>query len=178
MLQFLFKALMAIGALLGGIGLLLPARFEVQRSLEMHGVPEDVYAVVGDLSTWDDWSPFAKKLDPGLMVTLSNDPVGETAFRRWRGPRLGSGELRITRYDEEQGVDFAFQEPQRPASTLSFRARELENKVRMVEVTWTESGYLGWNPVHRWMGLLWLDRHSGRRMENGLTELRRVMKEL
>jgi hypothetical protein len=178
MLQFLLKALLTIVALLGGLGLLMPSHFEVQRSLEMHGVPEDVYAVVGDLATWDDWSPFTNRQDPGLSVTLSDDPMGESAFRRWRGPRLGTGELRITRYDEESGVELSFQEPRRPPSQMTFQARQLENKVRMVEVTWIESGDLGWNPVYRWMGLVWLDEHSGRRMEKGLLELRRVMREL
>jgi hypothetical protein len=178
MLKSLIKPVFFLSALVGGSGMLLPEEFSVERSLEMHGLPEDLYLEVSDLASWQQWSPWSSEVDGGATYTLSNDPEGAGAFLRFKGPKLGRGEFRVLSVDEEAGVEINWIQESNRIARHSFVGTESPGKVRQVLVSWTFSGSLGKNPLLRWQAFLMHERSFGLKMEAALLRLRKRMKEL
>jgi len=104
--------LLMIGFLV--VGFFLPTEYRVSRQIEIDAPPEAVHAYVGDLSRWDEWTPW-KEMDPALKITLGEKTAGVGASQSWTGSD-GPGSLEFKKSSPRDGVEFALylQEGQEP----------------------------------------------------------------
>ena len=145
--------------------------FTVERTATMNASPEAVWAKVGDLTQWNDWSPWFE-MDPDMENTYTGEPgtVGSTSS--WSGNRkVGQGSMTITGTDAPNkiDIDLKFIKP--------FKA---ENDVELLvapsgdgsEVTWRMHG------THNFMTKLMsrfgrtMDKMVGPDFEKGLAKLK------
>jgi hypothetical protein len=86
------------------VGLLLPSEIDVERSVVVNTEPERVHRLVGDLTAWDDWTPF-NEMDETIEVTYGDKTSGVGASQTWTD-KSGGGELTITEWDPEGGIAY------------------------------------------------------------------------
>lgn len=115
--------------------------YEVTRSNQVSGTPEEAYAVAANLHTWPDWTYWSREADPSCVWDWTGPESGEGATMSWKGDAHGEGRVTLTTCVPGQQVsyDLAFineDGSELPsAATMTFKA--LGDKT---EVVWTMSG--------------------------------------
>lgn len=169
MVKFLKWAVIALVVLFGGIfvvGLMLPAAYSVERTVSISAPPEKVHLMVGDLTQWQEWTPWLEA-DPTIETTFGETTSGVGASQTWEG-ESGSGELTFTSSDEQSGVayDMAFDEgTYESVGTIRYTPSS-----EGTTVTWTMEGEMN-GVAARYMGLA-MNSMVGPMFEQGLTKLK------
>lgn len=113
-------------------------KFHVTKTIGIDAPVEKVYQNVSDLSFWKKWSPWLI-LDPKSEFNLSEDHKSYS----WKGPRMGSGEMKVT--DEKAphrvSYDLKFLTPFKSRADVWIN---LETKDGGTEVTWSMDSSLPW----------------------------------
>ena len=68
--KWLAIIVIAFVALFVVIGLLLPSRFNVQRSVVIDAEPAKIHVLVGDLERWAEWEPCSSQPTSSTVATL------------------------------------------------------------------------------------------------------------
>lgn len=153
------------------IGLFLPAKYSVERSIVINAVPDKVHKYVGDLEKWEEWSPW-KEEDPNVVVTFGEKTSGVGASQSWVGDS-GTGALTITESSPDSGIEY----------DLLFDGGTYECKGSMryyrladgdTKVTWSMSGDMGKSLTSGYFALL-MDTMVGSMFEKGLSNLKNTV---
>ncbi len=169
MLRNIVLGLVLLVALFFSVGLVLPDRVHVQRSIKIQAPDAQVFALVNSFRRFDQWSPWADK-DPQMKVQISGPAYGVGAHYEWTGNKaVGSGTQEIVGSTENAQVktrlSFAgFDQP-------SLATFDLEQDGPSTRVTWGLEISLGRNPIGHYFGLL-MDRQIGPDYERGLARLK------
>lgn len=167
--------LAAMIALVVGVGLLLPSKAHVERSITLKATPPTVFTVLNSFSQFQKWSPWAD-LDPNLKVTYSGPAEGVGARMEWTGnSKAGTGSQEIvesTSYSHIKvkldfgmgGGDF----------TATYAIAPQDDGTKL---TWSFDGDYGGSLVGRYFGLL-SERMIGPDYEKGLGRLKAVVEGL
>ena len=171
------KVLIGIGVLVVAfcaIGLLLPSKVHVERSIVIDRPAATVFAVLDDFAQFNSWSPWAA-LDPEARYEYSGPRAGVGAKLAWSGNKaVGSGTMTITADTPDRSIEVALEFSDFGASHSSFTLAPAAAGVR---VTWAYDGELGMNPLMRWMGLT-MDGYAGADYERGLSKMKEVIERL
>lgn len=169
-LRWLFTLIVVVAIIIVGGAMLLPSTVVVSRSIEIAAPPEKVFAIVGDLRRFNEFSPWAD-LDPNTQYAFEGPAQGVGQKMVWTSAsdKVGSGSQTITEY----------QPPARAASDLDFGPMgkanatwELAPSPAGTKVTWrfrTQTDGI----IERWLGLMF-DRWVGSDYEKGLARLKTV----
>lgn len=134
------------------VSFLFPSTIKVSRSIEVNAPMDRVFDQVNDLRNWEKWSPW-KRMDPTMVMTFSNPPVGQNAFYKWESQdkRMGTGTLtlnKVTNMEEiVTGIDFG--DRGRSISTFQF-----SHKKDAILVTWSMDQKVGVMPWSRYFGVI------------------------
>ena len=147
-----------------------PRTYHVQRSVSIAAPAERVFRQVADLRQWKNWAAWhEREADMQMEYSATTTKVGD--WSRWTSATQGSGQMTLTELQPNSHVVYRLEFPEYDmASTGAFEIAEASNGV---DVTWSATGDLGWNPFHRWFGLFF-DRLIGPDFEAGLAKLKRV----
>jgi uncharacterized protein YndB with AHSA1/START domain len=170
-MRFLLRAiavLLALVLLLLAVGLALPSRFRVERSIEIAAPAARVYPLIAAPAAWKQWSVWNQR-DPAMKIEYSGPAAGTGARWRWQSASEGNGEMEFTEAVPEQRVGYRLSFPD--MGMQSAGALTLTPAAAGVKVTWTNEGDMGRNPVNRWFGLF-MDRLVGPDFEGGLANLK------
>ena len=163
--------LLALLVIFMGGAYTLPGEAVVERQITIAAPPEKVFAIVGDLKRFPEFSPWAE-LDPRLQYRFEGPEIGIGQKMSWTSdnPQVGSGSQTVVDYQPNT----------RFATTLDFgdmgdaiayiALKPVDNDT---SVTWGFKSLLR-NPLERWMGLLF-DRWIGADYEKGLAKLKAVV---
>lgn len=144
MKKFLIGALAAFVLLVVGALIYastLPNEWRVEESSVIDAPPSEVYLVVADLKTWNDWSPWGSERDPTLENTYEGPDSGEGAVWKWNGEEMGQGRLEYTVAvpNEKLEYDLEFVDMETTANgTITFE--EVDDGTK---VTWVDTGEMG-----------------------------------
>ena len=170
LLKWLFYLLAAIALIIVGGSFLLPAQAVVARSVDIDAPPEKVFAIVGDLRRFEEFSPWAE-LDPNIKYAFegAESGLGQTMLWTSDHPDVGSGSQKITEYDPptylEMDLDFGMM-------GKSVAAWDLVPSDAGTRATWRFRSDLKGIPA-KWFGLMF-DRWIGADYERGLAKLKSV----
>ena len=154
------------------IGILLPTEYTIARSITIEAAPEQVHALVGDLTRWDEWTPWIEK-DPTIVTILGAKTTGVGASQTWTGEQ-GDGELTFTKSDPATGItyDMTFVVDKRKAPSTAAVTYRVEGDSTLV--SWIMEGDIAEMAppvVSGYMGLL-MDNMISSDFETGLTKLK------
>lgn len=95
MLKKIIGSIIAVLAILVGLGFVLPDKTHVERSILVEAPPEKVFALVSDFHQWNRWSPWAD-LDPATEYQITGAGVGHTMSWTSKDPNVGAGVQTVT----------------------------------------------------------------------------------
>jgi hypothetical protein len=148
---------------------LLPRHPAVVRSAEIAAPVSTVFPLVSDLRRFNEWSPWFDS-DPAAKYTFTGpvDGVGQTMNWSSQKPDVGSGKQTITRIEPDRQVESALDFGRRGTAIVTLTVEPNGNATK---VTWGFSTDTGFNPVMRYMGLMF-DKWVGPDYEKGLVRLK------
>ena len=162
--------LVGLLVLLAGIGLLLPAEFRVERSVQIAAPAERVYALVAAPREWKRWSVWNQR-DPAMQVSYGGAESGAGARWSWQSASEGNGEMEFTAAEPNSQISYKLHFAD--VGMTSTGLLRIEPRANGVRVHWSNEGTMGANPLHRWFAQF-MDRLVGPDFEAGLANLKRV----
>lgn len=170
--------LFALVGVLFGLGFVLPAQVHIERSIAINAPQSQVFALVGDFTQWQSWSPWATK-DPNMTMTISGKGVGQAMQWKSDNPAVGSGSQAIT----------ALNQPNQVTTHLDFGDQGMADATLQLTpqgdgtlVTWTldtnmrEGVPTLAQPLSTYLGFF-MDSMVGQDYEAGLTNLKAVVEQ-
>ncbi len=173
---FFFLGILVLLFLLGS--LLLPNKFEVERSTEIKAPAGQIHEFANDLRSWEQWSAWTKEKDPSLNFSYPVDgrSVGKKAVQQFDGENFGKGSVTIDQSFPLEGVRYTLQ-IQDVGMRMQGRIRyEPQTEGELTKVIWSAKGEFGSNPLMRYMGFF-MDRFVGPDFEEGLKGLKEISEE-
>ncbi len=169
LLKKLFFGLLILLALFLLVGCLLPGSYRLERSVVINAPPIKVFGIVADLKTWEDWTTWNLKMDPGMKRTFEGPTNGIVAGMSWEGSKVGQGEMKLTKITAPKflSYDLSFDH----GKYTSVGEFQFEPAGAGTKATWSDAGNLGDNPISRWAGLF-MDKIIGPDFEKGLAGLK------
>lgn len=153
------------------VGLALPSKWSVSRSVVVEAPPERVFPLVADFKKgWPQWSAFDFE-DPEIQYSFAGPESGVGAKRLWKSRRMGDGVQTIVAADPKKGVEFELVMTENRFTMKGALAFSPEGK--STRVTWTDAGDVGRSVPKRWVALF-MDRLMGGTFEKSLGSLKRV----
>ena len=167
-LKWLFYLIAAIALIVVGGSFLLPAQAVVTRSIEIAAPPDKVFAIVGDLRRFNEFSPWAD-LDPNIKYTFEGPESGVGQKMNWTSDNadVGSGSQTITKSEPPNFVESALDFGMRGKSVVTW---DLVPSTTGTKATWGFKADLDGIPA-KWFGLMF-DRWIGADYEKGLFKLK------
>jgi hypothetical protein len=170
LLKGLLGLLLLLGVLLVAGAMLLPATTHVERTIVIERPQAEVFAVLNSFQRFNQWSPWAE-YDPDAVYTFEGPSHGVGARMSWVGNRsVGSGSQTIRESIPYSHIVVAL-EFNGDASTASYALAPDGEATRL---TWSFESEHGFNPLSRWMGLLF-EKMIGSDYEDGLAKLKSLL---
>ncbi|WP_430972409.1 SRPBCC family protein [Sunxiuqinia rutila] len=170
-LKKFFLGLLILLIAMAIIAFFLPREVHVERTASIQAPAKVVFNQVNNLRSWDKWAVW-NQMDPDMKVDYKNRGIGKGAAYSWESenPNLGAGTMTITESVPYDSI----------ATTMNFMEEGLstgyflfDESGQTTTVTWAFDTDLGYNPIARWMGLLF-DSMIGPDFEQGLQNLKIV----
>lgn len=154
------------------VGLMLPAGFKVERSVEIGAPAARVYGLIADPRAWKRWSIWNQR-DPAMELQYGGPIAGKGATWSWKSRSEGNGSMIFSEAVDDRMIGYRLSFPDHGMESTGLLRIDPAVGGAGVRVTWTNEGQLGMNPVNRWFGLM-MDRMIGPDFEAGLANLKRV----
>jgi uncharacterized protein YndB with AHSA1/START domain len=167
-LKYILIGLVALVVLVLAVGFALPAKYHVERSLEIKAPAERVYGLVSDPKQWATWAVWNKR-DPAMKVAYSGAPSGAGAKWSWESKTEGSGEMEFTRADPPKLIGYKLYFPD--FGTTATGTLVLVPAGEGTRITWSNDGDMGGNPLMHYFALF-MDKMVGPDFEAGLWGLK------
>ncbi|MEZ4448200.1 MAG: SRPBCC family protein [Nannocystaceae bacterium] len=166
-LKRILIGLVALVALLLVVGLFLPSKWRVERTIAIGATPEAIAPLLATPRRWADWAAWNNQMDPTLVTTYGGPETGVGASMTWKGESMGHGTMTITSVAPTViTYDLVLEENQTPAhGTFSL---SVEGDKTMV--TWLDEGDMGMFIPGRYFRPL-LEKMLGEHFELGLKKL-------
>jgi uncharacterized protein YndB with AHSA1/START domain len=169
--KWVLGALVALVVVFVGGAYILPDEAVVQRQTVINAPPEKVWAVVGTMKRFNEYSPWAE-LDPNIKYAFEGPDTGVGQKMSWtsENPNVGSGSQTVLESVENQRLvnELDFGDMGKATASL-----ELAPVNGGTGVTWGFKSTLN-NPMERWFGLMF-DKWIGADYEKGLAKLKAVV---
>ena len=162
--------LVALALLFAAVGLALPSRFSVERSVTIAAPAEKVYPLIAAPAQWQRWSVWNQR-DPKMKIEYAGPAAGTGARWSWRSETEGNGEMEFT--DAVGGRQLTYRLSFPDFGMQSTGQLRIEPEGNGVRVNWSNEGEMGASPVNRWFGIF-MDRLVGPDFEGGLANLKRL----
>lgn len=174
-----FTLAVITGALYGVGRFLLDNSLEVSRSITVERPRVAVFAMVNDLRTMKEWSPYYA-MDPEAEYTFSGDTPGRGQTMRWRSSvrEVGQGRMTIVQSIANREVDGVMQLGER--ASLNTRMILSRTGSSDTAVQWSVSAACQEGAVNvpcRYMNLL-LRTAISKELDNGLARLKSLAEQL
>jgi hypothetical protein len=171
------KVLLVLAVLVAaflGVVATRPDTYHVERSTEVKASPEAVFAFVGDLKTFPQWSPWQKR-DPNVKITISTPSTGVGASYAWEGNKeVGKGRMTIIESTPPVRTKekLEFIEPFPSIAEAGFEVKPAGTGASTV--TWSMDGKN--NLIGKAFSLFMdMDKMIGKDFEDGLASLKKLV---
>ncbi len=168
----IFLSIFVLLLLLIAISFLLPREVSVARSTVIAAPPEAIFPYLDDLKRFNEWSPWAAR-DPDMQQRYEGPDSGVGQKVTWASehPEVGSGSQEITESVANRRLRTALDFGGQGTAVASF---DLQQEGSGTKITWGFTSDLGFNPIARYMGLMF-DRWIGADYEAGLASLKQLV---
>ncbi|MEX2526036.1 MAG: SRPBCC family protein [Gemmatimonadota bacterium] len=159
---------MALLLLMGlGVGLLLPGTWAVERSIVLHGTPQEIYPRLADPAGWPGWTVW-----PESARRIPAPERGVGAGWEWDDGTYGQGEFTLRRLEPPRAVEYTVEvEGGRIRIQGELRLEPLDEGTRLV---WREEGDFGRNPLLGYQALR-MEGDQGLQLQRSLDRLKEAV---
>jgi len=167
------KITIGIGAVVGLlliVGLVLPSKIHVERSITIAAPQGTVFSALNGLREFNKWSPWAK-YDPNMTYTFSGPETGVGARMEWQSKEMGNGSQEIIAVENDQRITVALDFGEMGKATAYYA---LQPAAASTQVTWGFDEDVGMNLLGRYFGLV-MDSMIGKDYEKGLASLKSLL---
>ena len=150
-----------------------PTEMKVERSMTTTASAEELYAIVSDMSRWQEWSPW-QKLDPNMKLETGGAPGEVGAFYSWDGNgNVGAGKTSIVSVKPNSEVELKL-DMYRPFATVNRVFWRIEEAGGQRKFTWAMEGKND-ALMPRIVGLFMdMDKMVGGAFDEGLASLKKI----
>ncbi|GAA0857286.1 SRPBCC family protein [Aliiglaciecola litoralis] len=153
------------------IGLFLPSKYSVERSIVINAPANEIYPQLVDLRKWRQWGVwFERDLQMSITYTGPDNEVGMKSS--WKSDTEGDGEMTITALVPNKQVTYHLYFPAFEMGSTGELV--LQEQASSTTVTWRDSGDVGNNPVNRYFALV-MDSMIGPDFQQGLKNLKNLV---
>lgn len=170
MVRTIIIGLIVIVAAAVGGAFLLPQNVHVERSTVIAASPDQVFAVVNDLTRAKEWGPWYKR-EPNMKLTVDGPPAGVGAKISWESETEGKGSQEIVESTPFSTVKTKLEFEGAGTAYAVFVLTTVEGGTN---VLWSMDTDVGMNPVMRYMGMMF-DTWVGKDYEEGLANLKQLV---
>ena len=131
------------------VSLFFPRKYKVERSVQINKPVHEVFMYMKDFKNWQQWSVWNKDLDSTLFNFYSrpSDTLGSKQY--FNGALLGTGRFKINNYKQDTAVGYNLRmHGSEVEANGVFLFKQINNTTQL---TWIDSGDVGYNPVFRYM---------------------------
>ncbi len=174
-LRYMVMALFAILLVVIIVGLFLPAKVHLERSIEISHDKQTVFKVINSLSNFNKWSPWYE-YDVNASYVISGAKSGVGSKIEWSGnQKVGTGSNEIIKSIQDSSIKtkFFFGKNDSPA----FSIISLKQKGNITTATWAFENDFGYNVFYRYFGLV-LEDMIAPDYERGLKKLKEHVESL
>lgn len=86
------------------VGLIIPNKVDVRRSITINAPVETIHQYTNDLKMWPKWSPWVAQ-DPSIKTTFGDITEGKGASQTWTGAG-GNGEINFIQSSLDSGIQY------------------------------------------------------------------------
>ncbi len=168
--RLLFRVLLILLILLVVIGLMLPSKALVERSIEIDAPPQTVFAQINSLRNFHAWSPWTA-MDPNTSYSFEGAETGVGARMLWSSTQaeVGGGSMEIVRSEPPLEVEARLNFGGKGQGIATFLLAPQVNG--HTTVTWRFETDFGWDLFGRYLGLMF-DGMIGTTYARGLRTLK------
>ncbi len=159
-------SLLALVAVMIGVGLFLPTTYAVSRSATISAPAPVLYAHVSDLEKYERWQPWRGD-DPEMITTFGLITQGAGASYQWQSESHGAGTLTVVEATPTSRVVFDMDFDGHGSAAVTFR---FVDQGDATEVTWSMTGDMQ-IPVFGGYFAAMMDGVVGPTYERGLSAL-------
>ncbi|MBI2719231.1 MAG: SRPBCC family protein [Rhizobiales bacterium] len=161
-------AVVVVVVFVGG-AYLLPGEAVVDRNVVVAAPPAKIFAIVGHLRRFNEWSPWAD-IDPATQYVWSGPDSGPGQVMTWvaQNAIVGSGKQTVVAVIENPSIATEIEFGPMGTAGATLKLTPVDDKT--TGVTWSFSSPLG-NIFDRWAGLM-IGRAVGADFEKGLAKLK------
>lgn len=173
-LKYIGIGILVLVLLIAIIGLFLPSKVHVERSITVNTAPDIPFNLINDLSKFNDWSPWYN-IDTNTVYTNSELKTGVGAWISWKSdnPDVGNGKLSITESKPNELIVTKLEFEGWDPSGASYLFTTENNTTK---ITWTMDSDMGYNVIGRWFGLF-MDDMIGKDYDKGLAAIKKICEE-
>ncbi len=150
------------------VGLILPSKAHVERSLTINAPQEVLFEQVNNLHNWEEWSPW-HRLDPAMKLEYSGPLSGTGASYSWNSTNknVGDGKLTILYSHPYDSISVEMDFMKQGISNGYYLFQKTDSGTH---VTWGFDADMGKNPFLKYFGLM-MNKYVGGDYEKGLKNL-------
>jgi uncharacterized protein YndB with AHSA1/START domain len=152
------------------VGVFLPKHFYVERKLIIDAPAPQVFQHIIDLREWKKWGIWFKR-DPNMQVTYSGPDSAVGMKSSWISAQEGSGEMTILDITPDSKMVYSLYFPDFDMGSKGDLM--VVAKGQQTEVSWSNYGDLGSNPVNGYFAMM-MDGMIGPDFEAGLANLKEL----
>ena len=166
----LFYGLLGTLILLALVGVFLPDRAHVERSISIQAPAAAVFKHINGMKAFHQWSPWTA-LDPDTHYEFTGPDTGIGSKMLWSSgsEQVGRGSQVITAMGNNRSVATQLEFGEQAGGNAAFQL--LEKTAGTTQVTWSFDTEFGWDIFSRYVGLF-LDQLLGPSYEKGLMNLK------
>ncbi|MBD3419592.1 MAG: hypothetical protein GF398_05680 [Chitinivibrionales bacterium] len=168
-LKVIFVTLIVIVVLAALVGLFLPSKFKVERSIVIKAPADIIFENVNDLKKAEKWNAWMSQ-DTTMKITYGEKTAGVGATSSWTSKHSGSGSQKIIESDRPTGTKTHLDFGSMGTATGYFNFEETSSGTKVTNGFY---GDYGMNLMGRYFGL-GLEGMVGPYFEKGLTKLKEI----
>lgn len=132
------------------IGFLIPNKYQIVREAPIVAAPKMIFAFVGDVGRWKEWTTWAK-MDPNMQYVISDPSYGTGATQKWKSEKMGEGSVVVTQWSADDFIKYDLNFGDFPQSHATI---QMIPEPQGAKIIWTFDGETGTGSLQRWFGLL------------------------
>lgn len=181
-MRIVFLTLLGTFLLFSMIGLALPERPQIERSIEIEASMSEIHEALTELRTWSTWHPmFADPAESGLHVEYGELTRGVGGQMKLRFSNQFGVLFTIVVSDPESGVEIELHSGSqevdlwRGEGALSLESIRFAPVLGGTEVTWVQTGTEAGSLLGRTVSALVMRGRVGRQIETALDGLAEIV---
>ncbi len=152
---------------------LVPSTYKVERSLKIYAYPDKIFDYISNIKKWQEWTIWTSKEDSTLILTYKGPDSGVGATQFWKSDKSGNGKITIMRSSPNESIEYMLN--MGGGKFVSKGKISLKPTTNGTQVTWSDSGDVGANPIAKIFAYFFMDKFMGPDFEKGLKNLKYII---